>query len=147
MMDSAMRSKSFRVLRNYVAAIALPLLIMGAAMLWIPKAWVGGAIFSVVMLVAAVSGFPFAGRAWYLIDETAREAHKSAWFWGGSFGAFIGMLAFVFWFRFGGLHSGLWLGVSPHQAFALVLLGAAGIVFAQAVGYAVAWALWWVRRR
>ena len=100
------------------------------------------------MLVASVSGFPFAGRAWQMIDETAREAHKSAWFWGGSFGAFIGLLAFVFWVRLDPVHSAkLWLGVPPHQAFALVLMGVVGIVLAQVVGYAIAWAMWWLRRR
>ena len=82
------------------------------------------------------------------IDEAAREAHKAAWFWGGTGGMSVGMIAivlaslppaerFVFpsWFD----------GRTDPAAYAAT--GAFGILFLMLIGYAIVWAWWWLARR
>lgn len=81
---------------------------------------------------------------WRSADEAVREAHKWAWYWGGSTGMAFVMLLFA-------LSS--WevidvtlppLGDSPND---LIMTGVALTVGAQGVGYLVAWAAWWLRHR
>lgn len=82
---------------------------------------------------------------WRGADEAVREAHKWAWYWGGTVGIAVGMVVF-------GLLS--WRGV----AFTLppltqdgpagyVMTGMALILGLELVGYLVAWAIWWLRHR
>ena len=79
---------------------------------------------------------------WRNIDEAAREAHKFAWFWGGT----------------GGLLAMLPLGalVSDERLLAMfnerppsqwVLLGFLTLLTAQLIGYSLVWAGWWLRQR
>lgn len=82
------------------------------------------------------------------IDEAAREAHKAAWFWGGTGGMSVGMIAIVLsslpqaetfavpsWFE----------GRTDPAAYAAT--GAFGILFLMLIGYAIVWAWWWLARR
>jgi hypothetical protein len=95
-----------------------------------------------IALAAAVPGVWFACNYWRSLDEAAREAQKWGWFWGGSFGLALGFLSI-----------GLWPNVVarlvPPGASdeRLMLLGAATVMTAQLVGFFLAWALWWWRRR
>jgi hypothetical protein len=81
---------------------------------------------------------------WNAIDELAREAHKRAWFWGGSLGLGIGL---------GGL--GIAALVEPFASLTfpdiapvrLLAIGAAISFVFGLIGYAVAWAVFWWRAR
>jgi hypothetical protein len=82
---------------------------------------------------------------WRRIDEAAREAQKSAWFWGSGAGALVG---------FAGVTSlasrdstmGGWLPPGA-SAEALVQAGAMGVLACQIVGFFIAWAIWWWSKR
>lgn len=87
--------------------------------------------------------FVVTGRYWRGIDEAAREAQKSAWFWGGSIGgavAFLGMMSNPF---------GVVDAIVPASADreALLVYGAVIGMVGQMIGYFLAWAYWWARRR
>ena len=146
-----MQSKTRKVLGYYGAAV-LPVLAIIATTHWLPKAWQGGPAISIVCVLAAIWALLLGGRAWRVTDEAAREAHKSAFFWGGSFGAFFGVVALILWTSFSLDRKtraldmlALWHGAWPHQPLTLLVLGAAGIVLVQSAGYAIAWAIWWQR--
>lgn len=82
---------------------------------------------------------------WRSIDEAAREAHKWAWWWGGSSGMAVGMGVLVFLAHGGGaplITAGS--GAAPADVMAAGILLIVGL---QLVGYALAWAFWWWRRR
>lgn len=107
-----------------------------------------------IWVVAAAAVIGMAGSmvvsiAWMRsIDEAAREAHKAAWFWGGSGGMAVGgvlmMMAalpqsahwrFPSWFD----------GRTDGAAYAAT--GAFGMILIMVIGYTIAWAWWWWRRR
>ncbi|HEY8617258.1 hypothetical protein [Phenylobacterium sp.] len=99
--------------------------------------------WAVISLVATAAASIFCWRA---LDEVAREAHKTAWMWGGSFGMVVAFLAFIaaehHWPHL--LETGLGGGRSPAD---LVELGLIGVVSAQLVGYLLVWAGWWIAKR
>lgn len=82
------------------------------------------------------------------IDEAAREAHKAAWFWGGS-GALV--LALPLWLIAVLPQTAAWslpawfYGRTDPVAYAA--LGAGGLIVVMLTGYGVAWAVWWLQRR
>lgn len=84
-------------------------------------------------------------RWWNRLDEAAREAHKWAWFWGGSGGASFGFIAVAAATRFGRIDGSPVLGSwTPAEAF---YNGAMALMACQLVGYSLAWAVWWLQRR
>jgi hypothetical protein len=94
-------------------------------------------------LGAALLGVVFACFWVVALDEAAQQAHYIAWFWGGSAGLFLSMLIFVS------------VMLRPDAfAEALAPLGgdetfAAGIVVGvtpAVIGYAIWWAVLWLRR-
>lgn len=93
--------------------------------------------------LAIVGGCAVASRH---VDEAVREAHKSAWLWGGCFGlAFL--LGVTAWARAVGpafSFRDLQVGQGDPGVFLSGILVCLGLQF---VGYAVAWALWWLRRQ
>lgn len=77
---------------------------------------------------------------WSRLDEAAREAHKWAWWWGGTSGLAVA--------------GAVMLTVSTRGLDLPVLSGRPGLMtgillllLCQTVGYAVAWAVWWLQRR
>ncbi|MCA3718467.1 MAG: hypothetical protein IM674_09460 [Brevundimonas sp.] len=77
---------------------------------------------------------------WRSLDEAAREAHKWAWWWGSTAGLAIGSVA-LYTLVYSAPEA---LTASPKD----LLLGGAGfVVLVQTLGYAVAWAFWWLKRR
>ncbi len=110
-----------------------------AALVW----FMGG--FAILIMLGSLA----VGVGWMrAIDEAAREAHKTAWFWGGSVGLAIGGVAVIMaalpqaetvqipsWFA----------GRSDPVAYAAT--GAFGMLLLMLVGYTIAWAWWWWRRR
>lgn len=104
----------------------------------------------VVMAVWAISTVAVAGAAsvycWRALDEVAREAHKTAWFWGGSTGMLGAFLALT-WaqaYRPDLLARGLGGGTGPGD---LVELGLLWVIVAQLIGYLVVWIGWWISKR
>ena len=81
------------------------------------------------------------------IDEAAREAHKSAWFWGGSGGMAVGftliLMAMLSDIPMPGM-PGLWGRTDP---VAYMAQGAFAMTLIMLAGYIVAWGFWWLRRR
>ncbi|MEN5115220.1 hypothetical protein V8J38_02510 [Brevundimonas olei] len=108
----------------------------GSAAFWTTVA------FTVVMM-AAVLGVSF--WWWRRLDEAAREAHKWAWYWGGSTGMLVGLvLMLVLTTRPADIVLPASLGQTPAD-----LVGAGMIITLgfQLVGYGLAWAWWWLGRR
>lgn len=82
-------------------------------------------------------------RWWRTLDEAAQEAHKWAWWWGSTGGLAlggVGLLTVVI----ASLDRDLVIAL-PAQG--LIYLSAMGTVGVQAVGYGIAWAVWWLKRR
>lgn len=82
---------------------------------------------------------------WSLLDEAQKEAHKWAWYWGGSTGLMVGAIVVL-----------IALKVDPHLAEAIrpngssatfVAMGFMGAALSTVAGYGVAWAAWWLTRR
>ncbi|WP_256968056.1 hypothetical protein [Brevundimonas diminuta] len=98
--------------------------------------------FTVVMMVA-VLGVSF--WWWSRLDEAAREAHKWAWYWGGSTGMLIGLvLMMVLTTRPADIAVPASLGETPAD---LIGAGMLAILLFQLTGYGLAWAWWWLGRR
>ncbi len=79
---------------------------------------------------------------WRLIDEAAKEAHKFAWFWGGS-SALALVLPALLLFDTARLEALL----GPHEARYWFLAGVQVLIWTQLIGYALAWSGWWLFRR
>jgi hypothetical protein len=80
---------------------------------------------------------------WRRLDEAAREAHKWAWYWGGSMGLIPGA-AIALGEEFSvGLARRLGF-VEPHE---LLNFGGLAILVCMLIGYLIAWAVWWLWRR
>jgi lipid-A-disaccharide synthase-like uncharacterized protein len=102
----------------------------------------GVAIFLTVVALAVVAGTISAVVYWRIIDEAAREAHKFAWWWGGSLGGVVCLLAVLF------AESPALEGVLGQQKAAVWLaLGMLAMLLMQVAGYLLAWAGWWLARR
>ena len=103
----------------------------------------GSADFSGLQLLLTVLGAcVFAVLSWRNLDEAAREAHKWAWYWGGS-------LAIIPGFIFASLSSSVeWAGrLSLRTPGELVQFGALTVLASMLVGYLIAWGVWWLRTR
>ncbi len=93
-----------------------------------------------------VVGLPLMWVWWRKVDEAVREAHKWAWFWGGSIGIMLGIfLAAANVFMNGQLVATLLVssgfGAYPFEA------GLIAMTMLVAYGYMAAWALWWWKHR
>ncbi len=84
-------------------------------------------------------------RWWSRVDEAVREAHKTAWYWGGSVGMVpvMGLAATLLFDRSGvSLERFAWV---PGDG-GLILTGIAVTLLLQLVGYGLFWAGWWLSR-
>jgi uncharacterized BrkB/YihY/UPF0761 family membrane protein len=82
------------------------------------------------------------------IDEAAREAHKSAWFWGGSTGMMLGGIAIILSFLPQASEWRLPFTFFDRDDPAIhAAIGAYAMMLLMLVGYGVAWAWWWWKRR
>jgi hypothetical protein len=101
---------------------------------------VGASVIGAATALAMGLGLWASLRWWRGLDEAAHEAHKWAWWWGSTFGlaaAGVTLLSLV--------HGApAVLTGAPAEMF---LAGAALVALFQTAGYAVAWSVWWLRRR
>jgi hypothetical protein len=100
-----------------------------------------------IAVLVVIPAFLATCNYWRNIDEAAREAQKWAWFWGGSIGMALGVLAIAI-----GFVRPEWFDIAamlPEHATALsgIFYGAMAMVAAQLIGFVLAWAYWWARRR
>ncbi len=104
----------------------------------------GTMIFAALMIVL----LPICCYYWRRLDETAREAHKFAWYWGSS----VAILAIVFVFAiamFGVGAAGEMPAFFPEDKSSedAFVEGAIFVFMSQVVAYGVLWIVWWVRMR
>jgi len=104
-------------------------------------AWLAG------LAAVAVGGLTMLwSRGWWSrVDEAVREAHKTAWYWGGSLGMVpvMGLAAGLLFDR-----SGVSLdrfAVAPGDG-GLILTGIVVTLLLQLTGYGLFWAGWWFSR-
>ena len=98
----------------------------------------------------------FGVLAWLRLDETAREAHKFAWFYGAGVGLMLSLIAamLVIWApaSWEALAAQLATFFGPAiidmpPALAGLIVGLMACAIAQVIGYGLVWCGWWARRR
>ena len=101
--------------------------------------------FGAIMMIGSI----WIGVAWMRsIDEAAREAHKAAWFWGGSTGMAVGGFLIIV----AGLEDAARVQLPTFftdraDPAAYAASGAFAMMLLMMVGYTIVWAWWWWRRR
>ncbi len=100
--------------------------------------------FAVIMMIGAF----WVGLAWMRsIDEAAREAHKSAWYWGGTAGMAVGGIGIIL----ATLPQAESLSIAAMDGRTdpaiYMATGAMGMMLLMLVGYTIAWGVWWLARR
>ena len=111
-----------------------------------PAVWGQAPSIGVVVLAAGLAVFLALHTLywWRSLDEAAQEAHKWAWWWGGNLGFIAGGAAVVIAALNG---ADLLPARVPHTDTALIAVGVVAAFAAQAVGYGLAWCVWWMARR
>lgn len=102
---------------------------------------VGSGLFLVAVMAAALAVTVW---WWRRLDEAAREAHKWAWYWGGSAGMAVGLAA-VLTLLMRNVDLDAFLPVDT-TSIDLVVGGMLSILLFQLAGYTLAWAWWWLAR-
>lgn len=105
--------------------------------------WIVG-VFAIVIMAGSMWG----GVAWMRsIDEAAREAHKSAWYWGGTGGMAVAGFGVIL-ASLPQASSVALVGINGRtDPAAYMAAGAIGLLTLMMVGYVVVWAWWWLVRR
>lgn len=106
---------------------------------------VGGLIGSGLFIVAVMAA-TLAVTVWWWrrLDEAAREAHKWAWYWGGSAGMMLGMAA-VLTLATRDVDIERFLPADTNTGD-LIVGGMLSILLFQLAGYTLAWGWWWLAR-
>ncbi len=102
--------------------------------------WLSATLVAIVVAIAMAVGLQATLKWWRGLDEAAQEAHKWAWWWGSTVGLAVAGVLFLT----------LLYGTGPQgdaSVKAGLMIGAAVVIGCQVVGYAVAWAFWWLKRR
>lgn len=137
-------SSGFRRGALFVGTIGVALL--AGFLLRAVRGYMDETTFAILWLALPLGlGLAFGCAWWRALDEVAREAHKAAWWWGGSFGMVAALVALALLER---LAPDLALRIEPGASPAeLLLLGALAMILTQAAGYLVFWLFWWGARR
>jgi hypothetical protein len=107
-----------------------------------PTGWKGTLILAALFAVASLLTVAY----WRGLDEAAKEAHKWAWWWGGSFAILPPLIALPL------LAPTIDKVVlpailQPSGPFAWLTVGILTLLVLQMTGYLIAWAFWWFWRR
>lgn len=105
---------------------------------------IGPVVSAMAMTVAMAVAFTASIWWWRGIDEAAREAHKWAWWWGGTGGTALGAILLTTLSLRDADATPLQVGLTVPEA---VTAGMLTILLFQIAGYAIAWAVWWLRTR
>ena len=143
-----MKLGSLKTLYGFYIALSTLLalgLIVAALYRWLSPT-TAAAWFMIYFSVTLVISIPFMLLWWRQIDEAAREAHKSAWFWGGSLAVIpaIGLAAGDL-FSSGNVSSAILSYF--HLAKAEFAAGVFITVAVMSYGYLGAWVFWWQKRK
>ena len=105
-----------------------------------------GLVLTVAVLSLVMAATLWLGIWWWRrVDEAVREAHKWAWFWGGSCGMIVGAIGLLtLSIRGTDIALPASLGEAPSE---LLVAGMMAILIFQVTGYAIAWGWWWWARR
>ena len=104
-----------------------------------------GALGAALMLAAVlVLGLVSTVSYWRRLDEAAREAHKFAWYWGGSTGVAIALVIAVVLSQTDLLAVGFAGSTTTGELVSLGMMAAMGL---QAACYLAVWAGWWLSKR
>lgn len=99
--------------------------------------------------IALMAGSMWIGALWMRsIDEAAREAHKAAWYWGGTGGMAVGGVLMILSYLPGAeaVKIAAWMpGRADPAAYATT--GALALMGLMMIGYVIVWAWWWLARR
>ncbi len=104
------------------------------------------AAHTALMLVAMAGGLAVCLYWWRRTDEAAREAHKWSFFWGATCGISVLGVALPPLLPGDGLVR-LARRLDFQTDTDLVLFGLLLVMGVQLVGYTIAWAIWWLKRR
>jgi len=106
--------------------------------------WTVGVFAVVTMLVAMWVSLKWMSS----IDEAAQEAHKWAWYWGGSSGMAVGgaLVIMASLPQAAAINIPAWYSDRVDPA-AYAATGAFAMLTLMLIGYGVAWAWWWWARR
>ncbi len=95
-----------------------------------------------IMLLSCLVAVPY----WRRLDEAAREAHKSAWLWGGG-GAYVLAVILAATLLLAPEGTTLPSIVNRDDAAGRAADAILLTVVLQSLGYGIAWLLWWRRAR
>lgn len=102
--------------------------------------------YFVFLLCLFALALPYSLWWWKRADEAVKEAHKWAWFWGGS----LGMTAAIFCAALDYV-LGLNLQATITHFFGMdgsqFIAGIAFAIIPMVSGYYIAWGTWWLRHR
>lgn len=116
------------------------------ATVWLKMAPPSGAIPAaityglIIAFLLALTSF-----TWRSMDEAARDAHKSAWFWGGGLGVAVAGWAASVIMAPGVDFSALMPAVNAPQGY--FGLGVLATMLLQLIGFVIVWAGWWLSKR
>ncbi len=107
-----------------------------------------GPVFFLAMAAAIPPLVWAAATYWRGLDELAREAHKSAWMWGGSTGLILSVVPMIVLTGEGAERISLLRRTQADRAFVEGALGGFFIaVLTTSLGYLIAWVIYWLRKR
>lgn len=96
----------------------------------------------------AIVSFAYGALWMKSIDEAAQEAHKWAWYWGGSAGLGVGMVGLIVGMTQASATLTIpsaFTGRTDPAAYATT--GALALMALMMIGYTIAWGVWWLRHR
>ncbi len=137
-------------LRTYLAALAASGLIgavaAGIVGFTLNLGGIGIAAAAIVTAVAVALTVWICLLWWHGLDEAAREAHKWAWWWGGTAGTLLGGLGIIGLSIVGDADGRLPGGLASLSQVDGIRLAVVTVLLLQVGGYGVAWAVWWLAR-
>lgn len=137
-------------LRTYLAALAVSGLIgavaAGIVGFSLELGGIGIVAAAIVTAVAVALTVWICLLWWHGLDEAAREAHKWAWWWGGTAGTLIGGLGIMALSMVGSEDGRLPGGLASLSPTDGAMLAVVTVLLLQVGGYGIAWAVWWLAR-